>query len=97
VQEFERACAEVQRDPASVRRSWYGGCVCAPTESDVKKLNTNNFTLDRAFVGTPDQVIEQMQPFVDLGVDHFMLSIGGFPDLTTLELLISEVLPALNR
>jgi hypothetical protein len=37
-----------------------------------------------------------MQPFVDLGVDHFMLSIGGFPDLTTLEMLVSEVLPALN-
>lgn len=95
-QEFERACAEAQRDPATVRRSWYGGCVCAPTEAEVKKLNTNNYTLDRAFAGTPSQVIEQMQPFVDLGVDHFMLSIGSFPDLTTLEMLVSEVLPALN-
>lgn len=83
VQEFERACTEVQRNPATVRRSWYGGCVCAPTEADVKKLNTNNYTLDRAFAGTPAQVIEQ--------------SIGGFPDLTTLDLLVSEVLPALNR
>ena len=97
VQEFERACAEVQRDPATVRRSWYGGCICAPTEAEAKKLNTNNFTLDRAFMGTPAQVIEQMQPFIDLGIDHFMLSIGGFPDLTTLEMLVSEVLPALNR
>jgi alkanesulfonate monooxygenase SsuD/methylene tetrahydromethanopterin reductase-like flavin-dependent oxidoreductase (luciferase family) len=96
VQEFERACAGVQRDPATVRRSWYGGCACAPTEAAVKKLNTNNYTLDRAFAGTPAQVIEQMQPFVDLGVDHFMLSIGGFPDLTTLEMLVEVVLPALN-
>jgi hypothetical protein len=26
-----------------------------------------------------------------------MLQAGGFPDLTTLELLVSEVIPALNR
>jgi len=38
-----------------------------------------------------------MQQFVDLGVDYFMLQSGGFPDLTTLELLVSEVMPALNR
>ncbi|HZT98214.1 MAG TPA: LLM class flavin-dependent oxidoreductase, partial [Ktedonobacteraceae bacterium] len=97
VEEFERACGEVQRDPATVRRGWYGGCACGRTEDEVKRLNTNNYTTERAFVGTPGQVIEQMRPFVDAGVDYFMLSIGGFPDLTTLELLLSEVLPALNH
>lgn len=97
VKEFERACGEVQRDPATVRRAWYGGCVCGRTEADVKKLNNNNYTTERAFVGTPGQVIEQMRQFVDAGVDYFMLSTSGFPDLTTLELLVSEVLPALNR
>ena len=51
----------------------------------------------RAFVGTPEQVIEQMQPFLDLGVNYFMLSSVGFPDLTTLETLIHEVMPALNQ
>ena len=48
------------------------------------------------FVGTPRQVIEQMQPFVELGVDYFMLDCGGFPRLTTVEMLVHEVLPALN-
>ncbi|MEJ7654395.1 MAG: LLM class flavin-dependent oxidoreductase [Chloroflexia bacterium] len=38
VQEFERACDEVRRDPATVRRVWGGGCVCAPTEAGVKDL-----------------------------------------------------------
>ena len=31
-----------------------------------------------------------------MGVDYFIVDCGGFPDLTTLELLINEVLPALN-
>ena len=63
----------------------------------MKKLNTNNYIGEKAFLGTPAQLIEQMQQFVDLGVDYFMLQSGGFPDLTTLELLVSEVMPALNR
>jgi alkanesulfonate monooxygenase SsuD/methylene tetrahydromethanopterin reductase-like flavin-dependent oxidoreductase (luciferase family) len=63
----------------------------------VKKLNTDNFSGESAFVGTPAQVVEQMQQFVDLGVNYFMLRSSGFPDVTTLELLASEVIPVLVR
>ena len=97
VKECERACAEVQRDPATLRRTWFGGCVCAPTEAEVKQLNVGGITSENAFVGTPAQVVEQMRPFVELGVNYFMLSCGGFPDLTTLEMLINEVMPAISK
>ncbi|MGI8586597.1 MAG: LLM class flavin-dependent oxidoreductase [Chloroflexia bacterium] len=97
VAECERACAEVGRDPATLRRTWFGGCLCAPTEAEVKALNTRNMTTDTAFVGTPAQVIDQMSEFVALGVDYFMLGASGFPTLTTLEMLVREVMPALNR
>ena len=36
--EFERACDEIGRDPATVRRTWGGGCVCAPTDAEVRDL-----------------------------------------------------------
>jgi len=49
------------------------------------------------FVSAPKQVVEQMRRFIDLGVDYFMLDCGGFPGLTTLEMLIEEVLPVLNE
>lgn len=97
--EFERACAEVGRDPAGVRRSWGGGCVCAPTEAQARHVGGERYTAeedDFSFVGTPAQLVEQMRGFVGMGVDTFMLDCGGFPDLTTLELLVSEVLPALR-
>lgn len=95
--EMERACAEVGRDPRTVRRSWFGGCVCAPSEAEVARLNEGlGISADNAFIGTPQQIIAQLQPFIELGVDYFMLGSGGFPDLTTLETLVSEVLPALN-
>lgn len=97
--EFERACAEVGRDPATVRRSWGGGCVCAPTEAQARRVGGARYTTDDddfSFVGTPAQLAEQMRAFAALGVDAFMLDCGGFPDLTTLELLVAEVLPALR-
>jgi alkanesulfonate monooxygenase SsuD/methylene tetrahydromethanopterin reductase-like flavin-dependent oxidoreductase (luciferase family) len=97
----ERACAEVGRDPATLRRTWCGGCVCAPTQAEADAIagdryNTNSAFDDFDFVGTPQQIIAQMRPFIDMGVDYFIVDCGGFPKLTTLELLINEVLPALN-
>lgn len=103
--EFERACEEVGRDPTTVRRTWGGGCVCAPTFQEVMELAAERrqmgeeyaYNENEDFVGTPAQIIEKMQQFVELGVDYFMLDCGGFPRLTTVEMLVDEVLPALNR
>lgn len=101
VHEFERACMDVGRDSTQVRRSWCGGCACAPTQRAAETIagdryNAKNTDDDFGFVGTPEQIIEQMRLFINLGVDYFMLDCGGFPNLTTLELLVSEVLPVLN-
>jgi alkanesulfonate monooxygenase SsuD/methylene tetrahydromethanopterin reductase-like flavin-dependent oxidoreductase (luciferase family) len=105
VRELERACDEVGRDPVTVRRTWAGGCLCAPSEAEVADLAAErsrpgtdaSYRVGEDFVGTPAQVVAQMRPFVESGVDYFMLDCGGFPRLTTVELLIQEVLPALNR
>ncbi len=106
VEELERACDEVGRNVASVRRVWGGGCVCAPNEAEVAELAAERlqvlgeecaYQVGEDFVGTPAQIIEQMQPFIELGVDYFMLDCGGFPRLTTVEMLVNEVLPSLNR
>jgi alkanesulfonate monooxygenase SsuD/methylene tetrahydromethanopterin reductase-like flavin-dependent oxidoreductase (luciferase family) len=100
VQELERACSEVGRDPSTVRRSWGGGCACAPTREEAEAFAGDLYSPDNdgddfGFVGTPKQIIEQMRAFIELGVDYFILDCGGFPKLTTLELLVNEVLPAL--
>lgn len=98
LREFERACMDVGRDPTQIRRSWCGGCICARTQQEATAFAGDRYNADDDFdfVGTPQKLIEQMQPFIELGVDYFMLDCGGFPDLTTLELLVNEVLPALN-
>lgn len=104
LQEFMRACDEVGRDPKSVRLTWGGGCLCAPTEAERARLASKRLGEGERFayepeadlVGTPAQLIEQIQAFVELGVDYFMLDCGGFPELTTVELLINEVFPKIE-
>ncbi|HEY0738431.1 MAG TPA: LLM class flavin-dependent oxidoreductase [Herpetosiphonaceae bacterium] len=100
VAEFAQACADVGRDPTTVRRSWVGGCACAPTQAEAERLAGDRYSSssddDFGFVGTPEQLVDQMRQFIDLGVSYFMLDCGGFPELTTLELLVNAVLPAVN-
>jgi alkanesulfonate monooxygenase SsuD/methylene tetrahydromethanopterin reductase-like flavin-dependent oxidoreductase (luciferase family) len=98
-EQCERACAEVGRDPATLRRTWCGGCVCAPTQAHAERLAGERYRVDADnfdFVGTPAHVVAQMRAFIDAGVDYFMVDCGGFPNLTTLELLVNEVIPAVN-
>jgi alkanesulfonate monooxygenase SsuD/methylene tetrahydromethanopterin reductase-like flavin-dependent oxidoreductase (luciferase family) len=101
VERLEKYCLELGRDPSTIRRTWAGGCVCAPSQEEAAALVEDRGSADddedSDFFGTPEQLIEQMRPFIELGVDYFMLDCGGFPKLTTLEMLIDEVLPALRE
>ena len=49
-----------------------------------------------AFVGTPAEVVEQIRSYAALDVDLFMLQHFLLDDTDALELLASEVMPALN-
>jgi alkanesulfonate monooxygenase SsuD/methylene tetrahydromethanopterin reductase-like flavin-dependent oxidoreductase (luciferase family) len=93
------ACEKVGRDPKTLRRTAMIGCYCAPTEQKLKELTSNHRgQFSMGIVGTPSQVVEQFQPFVEAGIDYFMIRAGGAPhDLTSLEMLSHEVLPALNK
>lgn len=97
VEESERACEKLGRDPKTLRRTWFGGCACAPTEDALKALIADRPLPEGGIAGTTEQVIEQLRAFADLGVDYFMLGSAGLPNFTTLELLVNEVTPALNR
>jgi alkanesulfonate monooxygenase SsuD/methylene tetrahydromethanopterin reductase-like flavin-dependent oxidoreductase (luciferase family) len=96
VEECEQACERQGRDPKSLRRTWFGGCACAPTEQEVDDLLEGRPRNPDGIMGTTEEVIEKMRAFIDLGVDYFMLGSAGWPRLTTLETLLNDVLPAVN-
>lgn len=92
--EFEGACIEVGRNPATVRRSWIGGVACARHDADVVAAGRVSGDDAEVVVGTPDQIVDQMRAFVALGVDHFMHDCADFLRLQALDLLVDEALPA---
>ncbi|HXH13348.1 MAG TPA: LLM class flavin-dependent oxidoreductase [Alphaproteobacteria bacterium] len=92
VAEMERACAEVGRDPASLRRTWFGWAVCAPTSAEAEAIAGDY----GGIVGTPPQVIAQIEAYIALGFDYFMLVSPQFPDPTSIELFKGEVIPVLQ-
>jgi len=50
----------------------------------------------RQFVGTPEELVTRMRPFVETGVSLIMLQHFLLDDSDALELLASEVMPALQ-
>jgi len=101
VQDFEHAFDQTDRDPSTVQRSWCGGCSCASTQAKAERIANGRFSVDNeddfGFVGTPEQVVQQMRLFIALGVNTFILDFNGFPNFSAVELLVSEVLPAFNK
>ncbi len=101
LERLKQACHEVGRDISSIRKTWIGGCACAPTQAQAADMVKDRWRADDeedfGFVGTPQQLVEQMQPFIELGIDYFMFDCADFPKLTTLEMLIGEVLPRLQE
>jgi len=89
---LEAGCETVGRDPSTIRRTWFGRLVIGRTEAEARSLG-GKWTPENAFVGTPQQVVEQMMPFVEAGVDYFMTEILGLPDPDVIGMLLEDVLP----
>ncbi|HEY7349054.1 MAG TPA: LLM class flavin-dependent oxidoreductase [Ktedonobacterales bacterium] len=91
VQVFEQACQQEGRDPTQLRRSWFGRCTCVSSSEEAARLS------GAGLLGTPGQLVEQIQAYIDLGIDSFMLGVRDVTDLTTVELLAQEVLPYFKK
>ncbi len=90
-------CADQGRDPATLRLSWFGRLAVAPTEDAAIALSNGKWTRANAFVGTPQQVLDLMGPFIEAGVDYFMVEPLGMDDPDLLHLLKEDVLPAIKQ
>jgi len=92
---LRQGCEAVGRDLSTIRLTWFGRLVVGRTEAQAKAL-AGRWTTENAFVGTPSQVVEQMLPLVEAGVDYFMATVLGLPDPDVIGMLLEEVLPKVN-
>ncbi len=88
-------CAKIERDPATLRLTWFGRLSVGKTEQEAQ-VRAGKWTKDNAFVGTPQQVVEMMQPFIEAGVDYFMFEIQGLPNPDVTGMVLEDVLPKIK-
>jgi F420-dependent oxidoreductase-like protein len=85
---LESYCKAVGRDFREIERScWLGGqLVIAQNRGE-----SSEETAHESLVNTPDECVRMMQPYVDLGVTHFMLFFDDLPSLGSLRLCAETV------
>ena len=94
---LEHHCESIERDFSTLRKSWFGRLGVGKTEAAAKALSNNQWTRDNAFVGTTQQIIQQLEPFSNAGVDYYMFEILGLPDPDVIDMVLEDILPALLR
>ncbi|MBX3083662.1 MAG: TIGR03560 family F420-dependent LLM class oxidoreductase [Anaerolineae bacterium] len=99
-------CAKFGRDPKTVRKMIHFSAIIhhderivrAQAEQRARAWNRSVEELHHvSLIGTPAQCAEHLQQFVELGTEHFVLSIAPPYDMTMLELYVGEVAAALKR
>ena len=68
----------------------------AETEPEAERIVAASPYDNNPIVGTPDQVAERLQAFVDLGVTHLIVRLIDFPNTAGIDLFMQEVMPKLS-
>lgn len=100
VEVLKSHCASVGRDFDEIQLTWSPEVFIRPTEDDVSSSGSRSQWGEpteswRAgnLVGTPEQVSEKLQAYVDLGLAGVIPWCSDYPDTTTMELLARDVMP----
>lgn len=89
-------CAEVGRDADEIVQSWGATVSIAETESEAKRIAEGTPFGNNAIVGTPEQIIEKLRAYTDLGVENLIMRFADFPKTDGVKLFGETVIPALR-
>ncbi len=91
-------CQAVGRDYDEIVKTWSAEAIAvAGTEAEAQRIAAASpYTNRDAIIGTPAQVAEQLQAFVDLGVAYLIVRLVDFPNTAGIELFVQEVMPRLR-
>jgi F420-dependent oxidoreductase-like protein len=97
-------CRAVGRDYDSIQKTWSPAVLIRETETEIAamaSLSSRNEPFDSwvagNLVGTPEQVAEKIQTYIDMGCTGFYPWCADYPETPTMELLAREVIPEVRR
>jgi alkanesulfonate monooxygenase SsuD/methylene tetrahydromethanopterin reductase-like flavin-dependent oxidoreductase (luciferase family) len=89
-------CAAIGRDYDEILKTWSAEAVAvAGTEAEAGRIAAASPYNEDSITGTPAQVAERLQAFVDLGVRYFIVRLLDFPNTQGIEMFAQEVMPRL--
>ena len=90
-------CAAIGRDVATIKKTWQCECVAiAPTQAEAERMAAASpfYTgPDFSLVGTPAQVIAQIEAWAAIGVSQMQIRFADFPQTAGITLFMDEVIP----
>jgi alkanesulfonate monooxygenase SsuD/methylene tetrahydromethanopterin reductase-like flavin-dependent oxidoreductase (luciferase family) len=84
----------VGRDFQEIVKTWWHYIAIADSEAEAKMLAEKRYG-QASIVGTPEQVAEQLWPFIELGIEHLMFEFVDFPSMAGSISFENEVIPKL--
>lgn len=94
---LRKHCVDVGRDYDSIVKTWSAEAIAvAPTETEARRIAEASPYDNHPIIGTPEQVADQLQPFLDLGVEYLIVRVVDFPDTAGIELFAQDVMPRLK-
>ncbi len=91
-------CRDVGRDPADIRKSLVVQALVGETEAEVReRAGSAGAAPQRGVAGTPEQCVEQLLPYVKMGVADFIIGARAPADRRSLELIATKVAPVVKR
>ena len=91
---LEEQCHIVGRDPKEIGLSWGEWLVLLPNRQEVERLKEKLETSPQTWHGTPQEYVERLRKFVDIGITEIGPAFMDQPDMTTMRLFAKEVIPA---
>jgi F420-dependent oxidoreductase-like protein len=99
-----RHCEAVGRDPGEIELTWSPEVFVRESAAEIDRLVAAGEAGSRFgepfdswsagnLVGTPEQVVERIRTYVDLGCTYFVPWCSDYPDETTLRLFAEQVMP----
>jgi alkanesulfonate monooxygenase SsuD/methylene tetrahydromethanopterin reductase-like flavin-dependent oxidoreductase (luciferase family) len=94
-------CKKAGRDFSSIKKTWLGCVAISKSREEASRIASNNaFTareelaMQAAIIGTPEEVLQKLEQFQDLGVNYFILRFLDFPSTDGLDVFEQEVVPS---
>jgi len=94
-------CKDVGRDYDEIRKTISGEMMVRETEAEIDAMGTRSMWGEPLeswkagnLVGTPEQVAEKLQAYIDLGCTGFVPWCADYPDTESLRLFAEQVIPS---